>query len=255
MRTLTALVAAALFAAAVPAQVVTPKPAGDEAKPPSKAPCCEVTQEAKASDKPLIDQAIMKDRKLGLAKPIVFQKDKEVYGAALGKTKRVALAEISKDTKTWKGKRVRLHGKILKVCPKKGCWMMVKDGDVEVRVTFKDYKFFVPLDSAGRDVAADGLVDFKVVSEAERRHYAEDAGASAEEIAAIKGDKTELAFVADAVQVGTLPEDCCEEGAKTAAELKAGAKEGEACSGDCGGCEGEKKEAKPVSHPTVDGDS
>ena len=106
---------------------------------------------------------------------------------------------------TWKGQRVRVEGTVTDVCPKKGCWMMVKDGKESVRVKFTDYSFFVPLDCARQFATAEGTVTVRVETEAERRHYAEDAGATPEEIAKIKGDKTILSFMADAVQIGKPP--------------------------------------------------
>jgi hypothetical protein len=95
--------------------------------------------------------------------------------------------------------------------------MKLKDGDNEVRVSFTGYKFFVPLDVEGRDVAVEGKVQVKTETEAERRHYAQDAGKSPEEIAKIVGDATTVSFVADAVHIGKLPpakKACCEEGQK-----------------------------------------
>lgn len=144
-------------------------------------------------------------RKLGLAKPLVFEKDREVYGAPLKGLKHVPLSKVSKESKKWNGKKIQIRGNITGVCPKKGCWMMVKDGKDTVRVKFTDYSFFVPLDCTRQFATAEGTVTVRVETEAERRHYAEDAGASPEEIAKIKGDKTILSFVADAVQIGKPP--------------------------------------------------
>ena len=144
-------------------------------------------------------------RKMGLAKPLVFEKDKEVYGAALEGKRHLRLKRISKGRDKWNGKKVQIRGDITSVCPKKGCWMMVRDGKQNIRVKFTDYAFFVPLDAANRKVTAEGTVTVKVETEAERRHYAEDAGKSKEEIEKIKGDKVVLSFLADAVQIGTPP--------------------------------------------------
>ena len=45
---------------------------------------------------------------------------------------------------------VKMLGKITDVCVKKGCWMKLDMGnDKVVRVTFKDYGFFVPTDASG----------------------------------------------------------------------------------------------------------
>lgn len=91
-------------------------------------------------------------------------------------------------------------GEIESCCAKKGCWMKLKNGDAEpIRVTFKDYAFFVPLNSAGRTATIKGTAFVKEISVADLRHYAEDAGKSADEIAAITEAKKEITFEAEGV--------------------------------------------------------
>lgn len=88
------------------------------------------------------------------------------------------------------------------VCQKKGCWMkldMPKENDI--KVTFKDYGFFVPKDISGQEVVVKGKGFLKTVSVDEQRHYAEDAGRSEKEIAAITGPKKEYRFVATGVAI------------------------------------------------------
>jgi Domain of unknown function (DUF4920) len=97
---------------------------------------------------------------------------------------------------------VKLEGEVESVCQAAGCWMKVKMADGKtMRVTFKDYGFFVPKDLAGTKVIFEGQPAVKTASVADQRHYAEDAGKSKEEIAKITEPKTELTFVADGVLV------------------------------------------------------
>lgn len=98
-------------------------------------------------------------------------------------------------------KKLRVEAKVEEVCQVKGCWMILTDGSHHVRVTFRDYAFFVPKDIAGKTVIADGMVAETVTSEADARHYAEDAGKTPEEINAIVGDQKELTMEADAVLI------------------------------------------------------
>jgi hypothetical protein len=63
-------------------------------------------------------------------------------------------------------------------------------------VKFKDYGFFMPKDIAGRQVVLQGIAYREVTSVDELRHYAEDAGKSAEEIQKITAPKEELKFMA-----------------------------------------------------------
>jgi hypothetical protein len=98
-------------------------------------------------------------------------------------------------------KNVRIQAKVVEVCQKKGCWMMLTDGSTTMRITFKDYGFFVPKDIAGKTIIAEGILSEDVLAEKDARHYAEDAGKSKEEIAKIKGDQKTIAMVAQSVFV------------------------------------------------------
>lgn len=94
----------------------------------------------------------------------------------------------------------KLETKINSCCQKKGCWMKVDLGDgEEMRVTFKDYGFFVPLDAEGMDVIMEGKAYYDTTSVEMLQHYAEDAGESPEAIAEITEPKLELAFEATGV--------------------------------------------------------
>lgn len=96
----------------------------------------------------------------------------------------------------------KVAGKVLAVCPKKGCWMQVELADKsKVFVRFKDYAFFVPVDMVGKEVVLDGIAFNKTTSVAELRHYAEDAKKSKAEIEAITEPKKEVRFLADGVLV------------------------------------------------------
>jgi hypothetical protein len=88
------------------------------------------------------------------------------------------------------------------VCQKKGCWMDVTAGEESaqvVKVTFKDYGFFVPLDFDGKEAIVEGTAYRQVTSVEELRHMAEDALASEDEILAITEPKEEIRFVASGV--------------------------------------------------------
>ena len=109
------------------------------------------------------------------------------------------LVKKSTDTPTYEGK---VSGVVESVCQVKGCWMKVKlDNGQSMRVTFKDYGFFVPKDISGKTVVFEGNAKTKTTSVDELRHYAEDAGKSKDEVAKITEPKTELTFVANGVLV------------------------------------------------------
>lgn len=88
---------------------------------------------------------------------------------------------------------------INEVCSSKGCWMKLDLGDEkDVMVRFKDYGFFMPLNAEG-EVIVNGKAYVTETSVEELRHYAEDAGKSAEEVAAITEVEKTFAFEADGV--------------------------------------------------------
>ena len=78
------------------------------------------------------------------------------------------------------GQAVCLEGTVTTVCQTKGCWLELKQGDQAVHVTFEGYSFFVPKDSAGKNVRLEGKLVVKEPKADEVEHMkAESAGASA----------------------------------------------------------------------------
>jgi len=97
---------------------------------------------------------------------------------------------------------VKLTGTIEKVCQVKGCWMTMPYGEGEsMRVSFRDYGFFVPKDIDGKESVIEGTVYMETTSVDDLKHFAEDEGLSEDEIAAITEPETSLTFVADGVIV------------------------------------------------------
>jgi hypothetical protein len=95
---------------------------------------------------------------------------------------------------------VKVEGKVTAVCQKKGCWMKMDLGNNQtMRITFKDYGFFVPKDASGKTAIVDGYAYNDTISVDELRHYAEDAGSSKEEIEKIVNPEVEFSFEAKGV--------------------------------------------------------
>ena len=98
----------------------------------------------------------------------------------------------------------KVSGQVVEVCQKKGCWMTLKSvqpGQPDMRVTFKDYAFFMPKNLSGKRVVVDGFAFVETTSVDMLRHYAEDAGKSPAEIAKITEPKRELSFEAAGVLI------------------------------------------------------
>lgn len=97
---------------------------------------------------------------------------------------------------------IKFTSKVNSVCQAKGCWMkLALNPDTEAMVKFKDYDFFVPIDIAESDAIVEGKAYVEEMSVEDQRHYAEDAGKSAEEVAAITEPKMVYNFEADGVLI------------------------------------------------------
>lgn len=100
-------------------------------------------------------------------------------------------------TGTFEGK---ITGVIQEVCTKKGCWFtMALPNGSSMRVTFKDYGFFIPTNSQGFPITLEGVATLSETDVETLRHFAEDQGKSKEEVAAIVAPKKEITFEATGV--------------------------------------------------------
>ena len=87
---------------------------------------------------------------------------------------KTELAAVLKAPADFDGKSVLVEAKVRKACERKGCWMELSPPSGNgpgVRVTFKDYGFFVPLDSAGRTAKVEGVLKVAERSEERAKHY------------------------------------------------------------------------------------
>ncbi len=96
---------------------------------------------------------------------------------------------------------VKFKSEVKEVCQNKGCWMKMDMGDEVAMVKFKDYGFFMPKDLAGQEVIVDGKAFVEEMSVEDQRHYAEDAGKTAAEVAAITEPKRTLSFISSGVLI------------------------------------------------------
>ncbi|MBC6998244.1 DUF4920 domain-containing protein [Cytophaga sp. FL35] len=97
---------------------------------------------------------------------------------------------------------IKFKGTVTDVCKVKGCWMKVQlpEGK-EAMVRFKDYGFFMPNDITGKEVVINGFAFVESMSVEDQKHYAKDAGKSADEIAQITSPLKSYGFEADGVLV------------------------------------------------------
>jgi hypothetical protein len=117
----------------------------------------------------------------------------------------VAFADVSLKLDQMDSVNVIMRAKVSEVCQAKGCWMNLVDPSGasagEIFVQFQDYGFFMPKDLAGQEVIVEGKAYTEETSVEDLKHYAEDAGKSADEIAAITEPVTEKKFMATGVVI------------------------------------------------------
>ncbi|MCA1590873.1 MAG: DUF4920 domain-containing protein [Acidobacteria bacterium] len=136
--------------------------------------------------------------------PVVLKSgDKITRGAALAKSvKRVSVEKAVANPDRLAGKTVEVEGIILRSCKKEGCWMEMADvaGGQSVRVTFGDHAFFIPLNSAGMNVRAQGVFKTSILSREKVEHLIHDDGAKFENRNE-DGTVTEVSFDATGVEL------------------------------------------------------
>ena len=126
----------------------------------------------------------------------------DVYGSNVTAAKVIKAKKINSALQSGEPVDMQLTGKVLEVCPKKGCWVKLQLADNSTAfVKMKDYGFFVPTSLEGKKVLIDGKVEMTKTSVKELKHYAEDAKQSQEEIDAITEPKQEIKILANGIKV------------------------------------------------------
>lgn len=77
------------------------------------------------------------------------------FGAPIhASSKAVALGDAPKH----KGETVITEGKVTRVCQERGCWLALRDGNLDAVVRMKGHAFFVPTTSAGKHARVEGTI-------------------------------------------------------------------------------------------------
>ena len=124
-----------------------------------------------------------------------------VYGEVKDKGDLVSIDKLESSLKEnkYNGK---VTGKVVEVCQAMGCWVKLQKTDGStILVKAKDHGFTMPKDIVGKNVIVDGEANATEISEKMRKHYAQDAGKSKDEIEKIKGSSKELTISANGVKV------------------------------------------------------
>lgn len=126
----------------------------------------------------------------------------ESFGEKITADGALPVTEVSKRMEGKDSVQAKVTGKVMECCQTKGCWMTMDIGDGNLmRVSFKDYGFFVPKNTGGKTAVIDGWAHRTVTPVDELKHYAADEGLPQEEIDKITEPKEEITFVADGVLI------------------------------------------------------
>lgn len=121
------------------------------------------------------------------------------HGAALEPSAPIPLASLLSNPKAYADQTVTTEGKVQRACSRKGCWMEIGSGDDACRITFKDYGFFVPTDSAGAFAKIQGRLDTREVERAAVDHL--EAEGARFRNKKPDGSATEVRLIASAVEL------------------------------------------------------
>lgn len=103
------------------------------------------------------------------------------YGEGVALDESVAIADILADPEAWSGKEVRVEGRVVGVCPRKGCWIAIESRDhAQVRIKVDDDVIVFPPEAEGRWAIAQGTVSVREMSREQwvswQSHLAEEKG-------------------------------------------------------------------------------
>lgn len=132
--------------------------------------------------------------------PKVDAKSGMVFGKEFTATEAMDINMVM-PTLTEVASDVMVTATVTSVCKAEGCWLKVNTTEGEVMVRMKDHAFKVPVSLEGKSVSILGQAEVKEISVESLQHYAEDAGKSKEEIAAIKEPQRQVVLYAEGVVV------------------------------------------------------
>jgi len=113
------------------------------------------------------------------------------------------VATVLSAPERYRDQPVTVEGHVRAACTRRGCWMEVAAGsDPKLpgcRVTFKDYGFFVPTDSAGADAKVQGVLGVNSLPAERVAHLESEGGQFPNKNA--DGSVDELRLVATSVEL------------------------------------------------------
>jgi len=114
--------------------------------------------------------------------PAFAGQENKSYGAGITVKETTKISTIFESPDEYVGKRVRIEGRVVDVCAKRGCWMEVaSDKDFQtVIIKVQDGEIVFPMSAKGKSTIAEGIV-YKIELNPEEalgylQHKAEEQG-------------------------------------------------------------------------------
>jgi hypothetical protein len=110
-----------------------------------------------------------------LSEPVTQDAQTETFGVELDNSlPKLSMASLLTDSPSHLAKPFQVETRIAKVCQKKGCFFIAQQDQHILRVSFRDYGFFIPTDSSGKTVTLAGELIQKEISPEQAAHFKAD---------------------------------------------------------------------------------
>jgi Domain of unknown function (DUF4920) len=127
------------------------------------------------------------------------------FGESIKPGDTAPLGTVLSGPAAFAGRNVIVEGAVRQACTRRGCWMELAEtldkSRPGCRVTFKDYGFFVPIDSAGKKARVQGQVQVKTVEAGSVKHMEEEGAHFASKNP--DGSANEVRIVATGVELSS----------------------------------------------------
>jgi Domain of unknown function (DUF4920) len=105
---------------------------------------------------------------------------KKAFGAPIHAEPESSLANVLETPERFRAQTITVEGQVRSACTRRGCWMEVaQSADPKLpgcRVTFQDYGFFVPTDSAGAHAKVQGTLGINTLPPERVAHLESEGG-------------------------------------------------------------------------------
>ena len=110
-----------------------------------------------------------------LSEPVAQDAQTETFGQVLDHTlPKLSMATLVDESSEHLDKAFQTEARIAKVCQKKGCFFIAQQDQHILRVSFRDYGFFIPTDSSGKTVTLGGELIQKTMTPEQSSHFNQD---------------------------------------------------------------------------------